>query len=49
MKVKLLLVEVMWTEIKTNHGPVAVAVVYRQPANSTCDCEKFWENLTKFL
>ena len=37
----------MGIEIKTNRGLVVVGVVYRCSTNSTCDCEKFLENLFK--
>ena len=48
-KVELPLVEDTWIEIKTNRGPVVVGVVYRHPTTSTCDCEKFSDNLFKIF
>ena len=39
----------MWIEIRTNLGPVVVGVGYRQLTNSTCNCEKFSENLFKIF
>ena len=47
IKVELPLVVDTWIDIKTNRGPVVVGVVYRHPTNSSCDCEKFSENLFK--
>ena len=49
IKVELPLVEDMWIEIKRNCGLVVVGVVHRHRANSTCDCEKFSENLFKIF
>ena len=49
IKVELQLVEDKWIEIKTNRGPVVVEVVHRHPTNSTCECEKFSENLFKIF